>query len=523
MKRVRVVAYCRVSTDKDDQINSLESQVSFFRKYIDDNDQWQPIEIYVDEGISGTNTNKREAFKKMIGDAERKLFDLILTKEISRFARNTLDSIYYTRKLKDLGIGVIFLHDNINTLDADSELRLTIMSSIAQEESRKTSERVKWGQRRQMEKGVVFGRSVFGYELKKGALTTNEMEASIVRDIFKMYIQEGMGTHGIAKALEDRGIRTKNGGKQWSNAAIFKILKNEKYCGDLIQRKTFTTNYLTHEKKYNKGEEDFVIIKNHHAPIIPKEMFEAAQREMEKRRLCVTDNGKYSNRYVFSGKVKCGLCNGNFVSRTRKRKDGTVRKTWQCYTKTRYGLPHENGQGDFVGCGAKEITDVRMQQLILDILRDVVLDKEKIREEVEQTVRRVRHETTQRAENPKRSSAEIIQLQSKKHKAVDLYFDGMLSKDDLKNMTEKYDKQIDFLQSKAGDLAKQEKIFSEPEATMDRVKRDIKQIIYAECFSEEVCRQVLEKVVVNGKNECDVYIRGDANQSPFRIPNTYIV
>ena len=170
----KVAAYCRVSTDNEDQANSFESQQRYFRQYIERNPDWELYEIFADEGISGTNTKKRKEFNRMIACAKNGDFDLIITKEISRFARNTLDSIYYTRELKKHGVGVIFMNDNINTLDGDAELRLAIMSSIAQEESRKTSERVKWGQKRQMEQGVVFGRSMLGYDVEGGKMTINE-------------------------------------------------------------------------------------------------------------------------------------------------------------------------------------------------------------------------------------------------------------------------------------------------------------------------------------------------------------
>ena len=204
----RVAAYCRVSTDSLDQANSLESQQRYFNDYIKRNPLWELSKIYVDEGISGTSTKKRNAFNQMIEDAKRGNFDIIITKEISRFARNTLDSIGYTRELKRLGIGVIFMNDNINTLDPDAELRLTIMSSIAQEESRKTSERVKWGQRRMMEQGKVFGRDMLGYDVRDGKLIINEEGAKTVRLIFHKFLVEGKCTHLIAKELQEEGIRT---------------------------------------------------------------------------------------------------------------------------------------------------------------------------------------------------------------------------------------------------------------------------------------------------------------------------
>jgi DNA invertase Pin-like site-specific DNA recombinase len=206
----RVCAYCRVSTEQDDQLNSLENQKRYFEEYISRNLEWEFCGLYVDEGISGTSVTKRTGFKQMVADAEARKFDLLLTKEISRFARNTLDSIFYTRKLKSLGVGVVFMNDNINTLEPDSELRLTIMSSIAQEESRKTSERVRWGQKRQMEKGVVFGDSVFGYHLNGGKLTVNQDEAKTLRLIFDLYLS-GMGVTNVCKELENRGILTPRG------------------------------------------------------------------------------------------------------------------------------------------------------------------------------------------------------------------------------------------------------------------------------------------------------------------------
>ena len=195
----KVAAYCRVSTDNEDQANSFESQQRYFRQYIERNPDWELYEIFADEGISGTNTKKRKEFNRMIACAKNGDFDLIITKEISRFARNTLDSIYYTRELKKHGVGVIFMNDNINTLDGDAELRLAIMSSIAQEESRKTSERVKWGQKRQMEQGVVFGRSMLGYDVEGGKMTINEEGAKVVRLIFHKFVNEGKGTHVIAR------------------------------------------------------------------------------------------------------------------------------------------------------------------------------------------------------------------------------------------------------------------------------------------------------------------------------------
>lgn len=271
-----VAAYCRVSTDKDAQANSFNAQKEYFKDYIARNPNLRLWGIFADRGISGTSTKGRVEFNNMIEYAKAKKFDMIITKEISRFARNTLDSIKYTRELKKIGIGVIFLNDGINTLDGDAELRLAIMSSIAQEESRRISQRVKWGQKRQMERGVVFGRCMLGYDVKGGKMYINEEGAAIVRRIFSMFVNEGLGCHLIAKALMQEGLKTIRGSANWSPAAIYKILRNEKYCGDLVQKKTYTPDYLSHNKKYNKGQEEFVIIHNHHAPIVSRQTFNAA-------------------------------------------------------------------------------------------------------------------------------------------------------------------------------------------------------------------------------------------------------
>ena len=247
--KLRVAAYCRVSTDKDDQTNSLISQRKYFADYITHHDDWVLSDVYYDEGISGTQTKKRAGFNTMIEEAMQGEIDLILTKEVCRFARNTVDTLSYTRKLKDNGVGVIFTIDNIDTRDSDGELRLTIMASIAQEESRKTSERVKWGQKRRMEQGIVFGRDLIGYNVRNGELAINEEEVPIVRAIFHKYTNEGKGTHVIARELSEEGLRPKRV-KLWSATVILRALRNEKYVGDLCQKKTFTPNYLTHAKKY---------------------------------------------------------------------------------------------------------------------------------------------------------------------------------------------------------------------------------------------------------------------------------
>ena len=280
---LNVAAYCRVSTDKEDQANSFESQRRYFGDYIRAAPGWALCRIYADEGVTGTSTRKRRAFRQMMEDARRGEFQLLLTKEVSRFSRNILDTIAYTRELRELGVGVRFLSDGIDTRDPDAELRLSILGSIAQEESRRTSSRVKWGQQRRMEQGVVFGRSLLGYRVKNGGMTVNPQEAEIVRRIFTACALEDKSAGIIARELEAAGVRTSRGSTRWTASHVVKILRNEKYMGDLVQKKSITPDYLTHAKKYNHGEEELVILRDHHEPIVERALWSAAQEALTRR------------------------------------------------------------------------------------------------------------------------------------------------------------------------------------------------------------------------------------------------
>ena len=338
----KVAAYCRVSTDNEDQANSFESQQRYFRQYIERNPDWELYEIFADEGISGTNTKKRKEFNRMIACAKNGDFDLIITKEISRFARNTLDSIYYTRELKKHGVGVIFMNDNINTLDGDAELRLAIMSSIAQEESRKTSERVKWGQKRQMEQGVVFGRSMLGYDVDGGKMTINEEGAKVVRLIFHKFVNEGKGTHVIARELREEGISPMRG-KEWSNTVILRVIRNEKYCGDVLLQKTFCTDVISKKIVKNIGQMTQYYMPDHHEGIVSKEQYQAVQAEMARRgalrspsKQAVTGRSCYTSKYALSDRLFCGECGTLYRRKTRNVK-GNIYHEWRCISRLEYG------------------------------------------------------------------------------------------------------------------------------------------------------------------------------------------
>ena len=332
-KKRRTVAYARVSTDSEEQLTSYEAQVDYYTNYIKGRDDWEFITVYTDEGITGTNTKHRDGFNRMVQDALDGKIDLIVTKSVSRFARNTVDSLTTVRKLKEKGVEIYFEKENIWTLDSKGELLITIMSSLAQEESRSISENCTWGQRKRFADGKVtvpFKRFL-GYDRgPDGNLVLNPDEAVTVRRIYSMFLQ-GMSPYGIAKALTAEGIRTPGGKEKWSARSVHSILTNEKYKGDALLQKSYTTDFLTKKKKINEGEIPQYYVTGNHEAIIQPDVYDMVQREMIYRS---KDAGKKSGVRLFSGKIKCGHCGEWYGSKVWQSNDPKYRKViWQCNHK----------------------------------------------------------------------------------------------------------------------------------------------------------------------------------------------
>lgn len=495
---IMVASYCRVSTDKDDQANSFESQRRYFKEYIARQPDWELYKVYADEGITGTSTKKRVQFNQMIHDAHKGKFKLIITKEVSRFSRNILDTIAFTRELKALGVGVLFMNDGINTMDPDSELRLSIMGSIAQEESRKTSARVKWGQTRQMEKGVVFGKSMLGYDVKGGKLYLEPKGAEIIKQIFYKYGIEKKGTSIIARELREAGYLTFRGHTNWTNTHIIKILKNEKYVGDLLQKKTITPDYLTHQKKYNRGEEDMVYIRDHHEPIISRELWDLVQDEIELR----NRNGKYgaghSNRYMFSGKIKCGVCGASFVSRTKKNKGGSSYKRWCCYNAAIDGLRHIDDKGNEVGCSVGCLLRDELAWDILQYAIRVIRAKPKwfAKRVIEHARDYITNSEVTFTDTQEEVEDEIRQLEEKKREVLDAFFSKVISKDDVRFMNATYDEQIKALKEKLEALRSLNSLEYDIKDLADDIEAHLLMIAKANPDDELFCKNLLDKIVV---------------------------
>ena len=508
----RVAAYCRVSTDKDDQANSFESQKNYFEMHINSNPDWEMTKVYADEGLTGTSTKKRKAFNEMISDARLRRFDLILTKEVSRFARNTVDTLQYTRELKALNIGVYFLLDNIYTLDPDAELRLTIMASLAQEESRKISERVKWGQRRQMEKGIVFGRDMLGYDVINGVMHINSEGAEIVKLIFHKFVFEKKGSCTIARELREEGYKTITGKTIWSNTAILKILQNEKYCGDLTQKKTYTPDYLTHEKKYNHGEEDFVTIRNHHEPIVSREIWDKAQEEISQRTPDDEIKSKHSNRYPLSGKIYCGGCGAHFVSRTKKRKDESRYRAWRCLAAVQHGTQKTDAQGNKIGCNVSvQICDESFFLIIQKIIGLLKIDRQAVIKGLSDVLRAVYENSERNCTDKAETARKLEELKIKTERLLELYLTGDLNKDEYRDKKTEYEKEIVRLKN-LRIPSNDNHCEYDSALTVKNICDYAKKLLNGEECDGVFYKHIVEKIVVYNRAMIDVYI----NLSPHK-------
>ncbi|WP_290450995.1 MULTISPECIES: recombinase family protein, partial [Erysipelotrichaceae] len=332
IRKRKVAAYARVSTDLEEQQSSYEAQINYYSTYIKSKPEWEFVEVYADEGITGTSTKRREGFTRMIDDALAGKIDLILTKSVSRFARNTVDSLSTIRLLKEHGIEVHFEKENIWTMDAKGELLITIMSSLAQEESRSISENVKWGlAKRSAEGKYSMAYSTFlGYDKgPDGTLVINQEEAKIIRRIFKMFFQ-GMTYTKIANTFTEEDVPKPWGGDKWYASTIRSILGNEKYKGDALLNKTFTVDFLTKKQKKNEGEVPQYYIENDHEAIIPPEEFDLAQELIKER---AKMGGALKSVRVFSGRIFCGECGGLYGSKTWHSNSKYKKVVWQCNKK----------------------------------------------------------------------------------------------------------------------------------------------------------------------------------------------
>lgn len=374
VRKRKVAGYARVSTDHEEQATSYDAQMAYYKTYIEGRNDWEFVGMYSDEGISATNTKHREGFNQMIRDAMDGKIDLIVTKSVSRFARNTVDSLSNIRKLKEKGVEVYFEKENIWTLDAKGELLITIMSSLAQEESRSISENTTWGKRKQFADGkatLAYSRFL-GYDKD---FKINEEQAKTVRLIYKLFMS-GKSLYGIARELEKRGILSATGNKKWYCNTVKSILINEKYRGDALLQKQYTTDFLQKRRKKNEGEIPQYYVEDHHEAIIEPEVFDYVQEEMKKR------NRKkgYSGNSIFSNKIRCGCCGEWYGSKVWHSNDKYRKVIYRCNKKYQKGKKP---------CESPHVSENEVKKVFLKALNQLLEEKEEcianLRELIEDT------------------------------------------------------------------------------------------------------------------------------------------
>ena len=349
MRQLRVAAYCRVSTEEEEQQSSYEAQCTYYTDKIMTNPEWTMAGIFADEGISGTSTKNRDDFNRMIRRCRQRKIDLILTKSISRFARNTVDSLKYIRALKGMGIGIIFEKENINTLETDTELIITFMSAFAQSESESISANVRWGKRQAMKEGKasVNFKKLYGYYLDdEGNPQVNSDQAEAIRSIYDQYLQ-GASLRMIKLSLEGKAVPNPAGGAKWDISKIRSILGNEKYCGDVLMQKTFTQDCINKKVIKNTGQLPMYLIQNNHPAIVSREIYQAVQAEKTRRsasaspskKMSSTGRSCYASKFALSERLVCGEC-GTLYRRCTWKRNGKTRIVWRCVSRLDYGAKY---------------------------------------------------------------------------------------------------------------------------------------------------------------------------------------
>lgn len=492
-----VTFYARVSTGTDEQTHSLKNQINYYSDFIKRNPKWTYVDGYIDDALSGTSVTKRESFLKMIEDAKLKKFDFIVTKEISRFSRNTLDSIKYTQELLASGVGVLFQSDNINTLMPDAELRLTIMSSIAQDEVRKISERVKFGFKRAIDKGVVLGNNkIWGYTKKDGKLTIDEKEAELVRLIFTLYATQNMGIRAICARLNEIGYKNGNG-NDFSFSTIKGILTNPKYMGYYCGNKTHKYDYKLSDRKY-LDESEWVMYKDEESvpSIVSEEMWNKANAILKARssKQSSEDKTSYQNKYVYSGKIICAEHNVPYYRATYRYKSGD-KEVWQCKEYSAKGK---------AGCISPTIYTTEVDMIMRDAYNMIIKERTSIILDLVRIYSTI-SSNSKLKEDIAKTKVEINDIIKKKDKLLDLSIKGQLSDDEFGKRNRQFNLDIENLEKRIVCLEEEEQKNKEISLTVETLRKMIAdELDFNEGFDNAIVDTLLDRIEVHKSDEKNI-------------------
>lgn len=498
--KLRVVYYARVSTDKYDQLHSLDAQKTYFENLLERNPNWTFIKGYVDEGLTGTKIDKRDSFIEMMRDAKMGKFDLICTKEVSRFARNTLDSLSCTRELLNYGVAVLFENDNLNTIDEDCDFRLTTMASLAQEESRKTSERLKFGFRESVQKGTVLGNdSIWGYRKEKGKLVIVPEEAEMVRKIFDLYANENLGVRAIAKTLSDSGLRNTNG-NPFSFSTIKGILINPKYKGFYCGNKTHKVHFLSNEIAYVPQEEWVMYEDNEKVPpIVSSELWDRANKKLKERsaKMISSDKTSYQNKYLYSGKIICGEHGVCYHHTIYKYKSGN-KELWTC---------KEYGNGN--KCRNPLVYTTEIDAVMREVYSQIVCEKTTIVNELIELYKEG-GSTKAIAKSKHKIQSDINSILAKKDKLLDLVMDDRLSNEEFEQRNNAFNRQIEEMRARLSELEEEERKSLDFKESIETLRASIaNELDFSDELGKNVVDSFIDRIVVyksNAENEIDLKI-----------------
>lgn len=493
---MNIAAYCRVSTDKSDQLNSLEAQKEFFSEYTKRTGDTL-VRLYADEGISGTKIKNRKEFLRMMSDAEHGLFDVVVVKDISRFARNTVDLLQSVRKLKSLGIETQFLTANMTSM-GNSEFVLTIFGALAQEESANTSKRVKFGKKMNAEKGRV-PNIVYGYDKTIGDyfnLTINREEAKVVKQIYKWYTEEGYGAAKIANMLNEKGYKTKRNCK-WSQNATCRILTNEIYTGKIINGKQEVSDFLTGQRR-DKDETEWMVVERPELRIIEDETFEKAQEILRGRHDAFNlSHERQSNKHLFSTLIKCKECGWSFRRTVRTYKNTYVR--WVCSGR--------NGRGAD-SCPNKTVVDEEeLIEVLQEYFTNVLKQKKKVIAHVVNEFQRVYKAKDENVEYEKELNAELAKLQKTRQKYMDMYTDDLISREELNEKIGGSRQEMERIENElkmvSYHLTKGEQL----ENILNNTFREIEDITDVHQMTNQQLKRLIQKIEVDKEGNVDIYLR----------------
>lgn len=486
---LRVTFYARVSTDKDEQLNSLENQIQYYTDLIQSKVSWTYIPGYIDEGISGTSTKKRDSFLQMIGDAKAGRFDFIITKEISRFSRSTLDSIQYTQELLEHNVGVLFQNDNINTLDPDSEFRLVVMAGVAQDEVRKLSERLKFGFRQAIKNGHVLGNDkLWGYDKKDCILTINESEAKAVRRIFDLYANQKMGIRRISQKLYDEGFTSRRG-NAFNVLTIRHILENPKYKGWYCANKSQTVDYRSKRKIFLE-EDEWIMYPDPSIPaIVSEELWDRANALYKRRRqqmLSHQNAAEFHNRYPYSGKIICEEHGTSFHRQVRKSMKGE-KEAWQCRVYRNRGR---------AGCSAPQLLTEELDQIMARIFDQLTQDKQAIVEAVVKIIRSVPNELDYQ-QDIRRIAEEISAIIWKKDRLLEMSIERALSTTEFKQRNERFNQQLQELERQKRSLELEKDKSKSSVDQLSKIKTALEEeITFQNGINSALVTTILDHIVV---------------------------